>query len=99
MARNGSTGQRLPQPPLGAALEAQARAGWQDWVRSNWFAGPLLVLYGLIVVAARSQLLAGDAARYIAYATSLLRGTYVQSGEQQLWVGPGYPLVLAPFTP
>ncbi|HML24844.1 MAG TPA: hypothetical protein PKD09_24530 [Aggregatilinea sp.] len=61
---------------------------------------PLLCVYILVVVlAAPNGLAAGDdEARYVQYAENLSHGFYSPEGRSDLWFGPGYPLVLVPFT-
>jgi hypothetical protein len=89
MVQRELQGEALPLAP--------ATGTRQDWVRSNWLFGALFVGYVLIILAGREYLLGADAGRYIDYATKLLHGAYLRSGSQELWAGPGYPLVLVPF--
>ncbi len=60
---------------------------------------PLLLLYVLIIVATSGLPSVEDAAGYMGYAHNIVRGCYSPgSGEKtNLWWGPGYPLMLAPF--
>jgi len=59
---------------------------------------PTLVLYLVVVVAFASDGLIGDEGRYLNFATNLTQGFYTTREDPSLWNGPGYPLVLAPFT-
>ena len=47
--------------------------------------------------AAGSPEFQGDEGRYVWFAENLLQGYYSPPEELNLWNGPGYPLVLAPF--
>jgi 4-amino-4-deoxy-L-arabinose transferase-like glycosyltransferase len=58
---------------------------------------PFLIFYVLLVVALRGHALYSDAGTYLLYAQNLLHGHYSPSQEINLWSGPGYPLILAPF--
>ncbi|MFZ1947106.1 MAG: hypothetical protein WAW06_06135 [bacterium] len=58
---------------------------------------PLAVLYLAIALASPSSPPTGDTARYVRFAENLTRGHYSSPGEVNLWNGPGYPLMLAPF--
>lgn len=60
---------------------------------------PFLFLYGYLVYANAGT---GDGYRkdevtYVTYAKNLSNGHFVPEGSEFLWVGPGYPLVLAPL--
>jgi hypothetical protein len=58
---------------------------------------PLLLLYMLIIWATSTDVFYGDEARYVAFATNLTNGYYSPPDHVNLWNGPGYPIVLAPF--
>lgn len=53
---------------------------------------PFFLLYLLIVILLRKEILGGDAGRYLSNAEDLLKGSY-----PYLWNAPGYPLFLVPF--
>lgn len=59
---------------------------------------PFLLLYLTICIVFTQNKIIGDEVRYLAYANNLLNGFYSPSyPEVDLWNGPGYPLLLAPF--
>ena len=60
---------------------------------------PLLLLYVLVVTMYTTDhhRLRVDENRYIAFGRNLTQGYYSPPGRLNLWNGPGYPLVLAPF--
>jgi len=90
---------RLPDIERTRLPTVPTLASWRLGLDTDWILAPLLPVYALLVLAGRSLILQGDATRYIAYATNLLHGSYALPGTLQLWNGPGYPLVLLPFTP
>jgi hypothetical protein len=59
---------------------------------------PLLAIYiALIVITQRNELW-GDETGYLGFATNLTHGYYSPPAPDiDLWWGPGYPMVLAPF--
>ena len=63
----------------------------------GWRFIPLLLLYAVIVLLASSPEFRGDEGRYVWFAENLTQGHYSPTQEINLWNGPGYPLVLAPF--
>jgi hypothetical protein len=58
---------------------------------------PLLLLYLVIVIIFSSNKFAGDESGYVRYANHLINGYQAAPGENRLWWGPGYPIILAPF--
>jgi hypothetical protein len=59
---------------------------------------PFLLLYLTICIAFYNNELWGDEGRYLMFANNLIRGFYSpQYPEIDLWNGPGYPILLAPF--
>lgn len=58
---------------------------------------PLFTLYLAVVLASPASPPAGDSARYVWFAENLTRGHYSPPDGVDLWNGPGYPLMLAPF--
>ena len=67
-------------------------------VKNPWiFFAPFLVLYTCIIYIFQGATLTGDEPRYIQFAQNLLHGFYSPKEELNLWNGPGYPLLIAPF--
>jgi hypothetical protein len=58
---------------------------------------PLLILYVAIILATQTDEFRGDEGGYISFATNLTHGYYSPRGDVDLWWGPGYPIILAPF--
>lgn len=58
---------------------------------------PLLVLYVAVVLLFAQTDLRGDEGRYVMFARNITRGHYSPRDTVNLWHGPGYPIVLAPF--
>jgi hypothetical protein len=57
---------------------------------------PFLALYAVVSLVARPGP-PGDERAYLAYASNLLDGRWTAGPDLDLWVGPFYPLLLAPF--
>lgn len=57
---------------------------------------PFLALYAAVVLLAQSAP-ARDELKYLAFAGNVLHGQWSPSDDLNLWFGPGYPAVLAPF--
>jgi len=57
---------------------------------------PLLALYIVVIIIADIGAFWGDEAYYAKYANNLLHGYYVQQVESDVFVSPGYPIVLIP---
>lgn len=58
---------------------------------------PLLLLYLFAVVLLSSNNFQSDEESYILNANRLVHGVYSSQGGDNLWFGPGYPIVLMPF--
>ena len=58
---------------------------------------PLLLLYLLIAATGWRRPTVQDETRYLGFADNLTHGFYSPPEAVQLWSGPGYPLLLAPF--
>ncbi len=59
---------------------------------------PFLLFYGYFIVINKWPVLFGDEIRYVDFARNLLHGFYSPPMPHiNLWNGPGYPLLLAPF--
>jgi 4-amino-4-deoxy-L-arabinose transferase-like glycosyltransferase len=59
---------------------------------------PFLLLFILLVLLFHTDAFEGDEGRYLMFAQNLLHGFYSPPAPYvNLWNGPGYPLVLAPF--
>ncbi len=56
-----------------------------------------LVFYAVVTLLAHRPDLIWDEGRYLWFAENLTQGSYVTPQEPDLFNGPGYPLVLAPF--
>lgn len=64
------------------------------WIKFS----PFILLYTTIVFIASSDQLVGDESRYLMFAQNLIHGFYSPPAPDiDLWNGPGYPLILAPF--
>ncbi len=61
------------------------------------FGLPLLALYLCIAATGWNRPTVQDETRYLGFADNLTHGYYSPPGAIQLWSGPGYPLLLAPF--
>jgi 4-amino-4-deoxy-L-arabinose transferase-like glycosyltransferase len=57
----------------------------------------LLGLYAGIVLLVSSDAFQGDEVLYVRFATNLTKGFYSPPDHLNLWFGPGYPIILAPF--
>ncbi len=70
------------------------------FLKNPWLAfAPFLLFYmAIVVLLHESYAFRGDGERYLAYARNLLAGRYALDEDVHLWNGPGYPLLLAPFT-
>jgi 4-amino-4-deoxy-L-arabinose transferase-like glycosyltransferase len=68
-------------------------------LRNPWFIFlPFLFFYAYVTVINKWPTLYGDEIRYADFAWALLHGHYSPpSPHINLWNGPGYPLVIAPF--
>lgn len=65
-----------------------------------WLFAPFLGVYLIMIYVLNSAtpiILMGDEPRYLQYAQNLLNGYFSPKGTVDLWSGPGYPLLLAPF--
>lgn len=59
---------------------------------------PFLVLYTALCIALSQNIQVGDEDRYLEFARNLIKGHYSPPyPEINLWNGPGYPIVIAPF--
>ena len=58
---------------------------------------PLLWFYLCIAATGWSRPPVQDETRYLGFADNLTHGFYSPRDSVQLWSGPGYPLLLAPF--
>ncbi len=65
---------------------------------ARWPYAALFLLYiAVVLLLQEGERLQGDEGRYRMFAEHLVRGHYSPAGEINLWSGPGYPLLLAPF--
>jgi 4-amino-4-deoxy-L-arabinose transferase-like glycosyltransferase len=66
---------------------------------NRWMLLALFGTYLLVALAASQDQFRGDEGAYVGYATNLVQGfyTYRDPERMNLWYGPGYPLLLAPF--
>lgn len=58
---------------------------------------PLSVVYIAVILATQTNEFRGDEGGYVRFATNLTHGYYSPRGDVDLWWGPGYPIILAPF--
>ena len=80
------------------AMAARRARRLRVWTRSRWILLlPLLVIYLAVSLAAQQPGLVGDESRYVRFATNLTQGYYSDPDRINLWNGPGYPIILAPF--
>ncbi|MEQ8471324.1 MAG: hypothetical protein RIC35_09060 [Marinoscillum sp.] len=72
---------------------------YKSYIDNPWVAFiPFLFLYALVVIFFGEKELVGDEPRYLAFATNILKGYYSPKPPHiNLWNGPGYPMLLAPF--
>jgi hypothetical protein len=86
-----------PPRPAGLAVDAAVSAPAADTLRVAVRLLPLLLLYAIVFAASVRPTFTGDEDRYAEFATNLAHGYYSERGDVNLWNGPGYPLVVAPF--
>jgi len=58
---------------------------------------PLTAVYIAVILATQTNEFRGDEGGYVSFATNLTHGHYSPRGDVDLWWGPGYPIILAPF--
>jgi 4-amino-4-deoxy-L-arabinose transferase-like glycosyltransferase len=58
---------------------------------------PLLLIYIVLIILTPRSDFFGDEGGYVRFATNLTHGYYSPHSEIDLWWGPGYPIILAPF--
>jgi hypothetical protein len=58
---------------------------------------PLLILYILLIFLFYSTTVQDDREKYVSYANRIVQRDYFSQDDVEIWWGPGYPLVLAPF--
>jgi hypothetical protein len=58
---------------------------------------PLIIVYVVVLVLSPTGIGRSDQTRYLWYAENLSRGYFSPKQPVNLWSGPGYPLLLAPF--
>ena len=61
---------------------------------------PLLLILLSITFLLSENVLQGDEGKYLKFSENLLNGHYANSDLKPgfLWNGPGYPIILTPFT-
>lgn len=72
-------------------------AGWWDWTLARALS-PLLAVYLAVTWWNWPREWVADEGRYVHFAENLCRGAYALPGDDFLWNGPGYPLVLCAWT-
>jgi hypothetical protein len=71
---------------------------WYSGLNIYYKLAPFLLLYLTICIVFSKNALVGDEERYIWFANNLLNGFYSPPyPDINLWNGPGYPALLAPF--
>lgn len=71
---------------------------WLSGLKIQYKLIPFLLLYITISVVFAPQRYCGDEERYLWFANNLLHGYYSPAfPEINLWNGPGYPILIAPF--
>jgi hypothetical protein len=73
------------------------KAGDHPRLRTLTRLAPLLIVYAFIFLVVSRPTLDGDEPRYAEFAAHLTHGYYSDRHDVNLFNGPGYPLVLAPF--
>jgi hypothetical protein len=58
---------------------------------------PLIIVYVVVLVLSPTGIGRSDQTRYLWYAENLSKGYFSPKQPVNLWSGPGYPLLLAPF--
>ena len=87
----------MPKSEYPMSKAGSSLAPWKLEIGFWKFGLPLLALYLCIAAAGWNRQPVQDETRYLGFADNLTRGFYSPSGAVQLWSGPGYPLLLAPF--
>lgn len=61
---------------------------------------PLFLIYLLITIFLSKNIYQGDESRYVNFSKNILNGYYANPDLKPgfLWNGPGYPIIIAPFT-
>ena len=71
---------------------------WYSGLNVYFKLAPFLLLYSILCIFLGQNLLIGDEERYLVFADNLLNGFYSHPyPDINLWNGPGYPALLAPF--
>jgi hypothetical protein len=71
---------------------------WYSGLNVYFKLAPFLLLYSILCIFLGQNILIGDEERYLLFANNLLNGFYSPSyPDINLWNGPGYPALLAPF--
>ena len=72
--------------------------GWYVGLSIYYKLIPFLLLYLSICILFPKDELVGDQIRYLSFAKNILNGYYSPPAPGiNLWNGPGYPAILAPF--
>lgn len=79
-------------------LEPAAATSTRDHLWGLLIAAAVLLAYVLLACLRHSPDLIWDEGRYLDYAARMLHGYYVEPTDPDFVNGPGYPLVLMPFT-
>ena len=61
---------------------------------------PLLIIYLFLTLLLSKNSFQGDEGRYVSFSENIINGHYANSDLKPgfLWNGPGYPIILTPFT-
>ena len=70
----------------------------QPIFKSFWSFLPLLLFYIVLILIFSNDTLFGDEIRHMRYATNISNGFYTHAENPEFANGPGYPLVITPFT-
>lgn len=71
---------------------------WYSGLNVYFKLAPFLLLYLILCILLDQNILIGDEERYLLFANNLLNGFYsLPYPDINLWNGPGYPALLAPF--
>jgi hypothetical protein len=71
---------------------------WYSGLNIYFKLAPFLLLYSILCIFLGQNILIGDEERYLLFANNLLNGFYSPAyPDINLWNGPGYPALLAPF--
>ena len=71
-----------------------------DWLKKWSVFLPLLIIYLFLTLILSKNSFQGDESRYVSFSENIINGHYANLDLKPgfLWNGPGYPIILTPFT-